>query len=222
MPTLLVPAAGFGKRVGSPRAKELLADERGLPMIDWCIEHARDRKWKSVVVTRAQKTELIEYLAFKRSPLHPVLETCEIKESLEWPDSLLQSQLHWSENNLVVLPDTRFKPAHVLDQLSAALRQGAHAAFALFDVNEETHGPFCAWGIVDPSRFVLCEKPREIPSGMEKKNCKAWGAFGFKKHYGKELLELMLESTLSHRWQKLSRETKFAQLESFVDLTRPL
>lgn len=94
-PTVLIPAAGFGKRVGSPSAKELLPDEDGQPIIAWALRQVAKRGWHAHVITRPAKQPLLEYLE-KQKNNGLSLSIQLIEGSSEWPDSLLQSRQHWS------------------------------------------------------------------------------------------------------------------------------
>lgn len=202
--------------MGSPAAKELLPDAYGQPLIQWALELAANRDWKAHVITRDSKQPLLEYLE-KRKQAGLKLSIQLIEDSTEWPDTLLQSQPYWDDQNLVILPDTRFEPTTVLDELQETLARGADAAFALFDTPE-----FATWGVIDPKQRRLCEKPQEDAQALLAKGCKAWGAFGFQKNAGTELLSQMLASTFDHTWKTLPPRSQFVNLLTFEDLTRKL
>jgi choline kinase len=181
---LLVPAAGFGKRVGGPKAKELLIlKEEAKPLIEWTLALAKRSKMSAVIISRHDKVDLNEYLltASKRYPI----EVCLITKSEEWPDSILQSEAHWTDRNIVVLPDTRFEPKDMAHQIHSVLEKKNYV-FATF-IPEVLH----TWGVVrlTDTESSIAEKPKVWTESDQ-----AWGLFGFQKAHGKKLLQAMLAS----------------------------
>lgn len=212
---MIIPAAGFGRRVGSPESKELLSDEQGRPLIQWGLDQAFLRTWPVHVIVRSEKKSLIQYLEKQKTNLgaHSELLTWqEIEASEEWPDTLLQSQKSWHEKNLVWLPDTRFAPVAALDSLASALIDHLHA-YGVFRVHESK-----TWGILSDDIY-LSEKC-ELQISHELDFC-AWGVLAFRKSIGEKLLNLHLQSTLEQRtvsfdWGAPAK----IQLDWFQDLTR--
>jgi dTDP-glucose pyrophosphorylase len=208
----LIPAAGFGKRVGSPLSKEMLLEVAGgAPLIDWSIRLALQNDLKPVVITRKEKINLIDHLAGR----WPEARVLLIENSKEWPHSVALSESHWDDVNLMLLPDTRFEPQELVGQLLTDCRSGVDVSFATFDVSD-----FTTWGVVDLKSwpFRICEKPRELLSGPDQ--FKAWGFFAFRKSCGAELLNGLLKSNLSHEWSEHLFRTQFHPLNSFRDITR--
>ncbi len=204
---VLVPAAGFGKRAGSPPAKELLPDpETGRPLIEFALERAREANAEPLVITRSAKVELVAAL------VEYGVETLSIEPSREWPDTLLQAEAQWCEHNLVLLPDTRYAPLDAAEKMFRALKGGADVVYATFDVED-----FSTWGVIAKSgeAWSLAEKPAAASAGAM-----AWGIFGFQRGAGRALLEAKLESTVDHNWKLLRGEVATINLNSFVDLTR--
>ncbi len=204
--TFLIPAAGFGRRVGSPLAKELLPHPKTQrPMIAECL--ARCPQGKRHVITRPEKTNLIEFLHLH----HPDVNIQLIENSKEWPETLLLSQPHWTARNVVLLPDTDFMPLNALPELASSLVQSA-VGFATFEVNDPS-----VWGLVDFNNegFAIAEKPRQAPHGA-----KAWGLLGFQASVGVKLLSYLLESTQNHQWKTFDFSFAQVNLESFCDWTR--
>lgn len=215
--TLIIPAAGFGKRVGSPPAKELLPDlNTGKPLIQWSLELAKKRGWPVIVITRKDKTSLIHYLKNVRS--HQPIKIHTINTSREWPDTLLKSQRYWGPRNLVLLPDTRFSPVDALDRIAKKLNQGSPTAFALFKLTTK-HGPYQSWGIINTQQKLHCEKPNTIPFSSQR-NCYGWGVFGFRQPFGVKLLKHLSLSTQTNAWKKLPASSAWIYLKTFEDLTR--
>jgi len=211
-PLVLIPAAGFGTRVGSPPAKELLKGPNGSPLIAFGLDQARHRGWPVHVITRQEKTELIQYLQEYREQWRVELEIQMIEPSREWPDTLLKSKPYWREKNLLCLPDTVFEPHEIWDCLVTAESEIAVAAFKVEDLSK--------WGVfqVLPSAtgISVCEKPHDAISDDRK----AWGILCWKKKAGAILLQAQLESAQDHEWKKLDFSVEFFELSSFEDVTR--
>src|SRR4051812_48128743 len=104
IPRVLIPAAGFGKRMGLPEAKEMLIGPEGTPLIEWSLSFCNKNGLKPLVISRPEKNSLNDYLR------RIGVDTLLIEPSGEWPDTLLKSEELWAEKNLVLLPDTRFSP----------------------------------------------------------------------------------------------------------------
>lgn len=207
---MIVPAAGFGRRVGSPEAKELLLRE-GLnePLIEQPLRLASENAARVVVVTREEKASLLRYLGRRA-------RVVLVRPTREWPESLLLSAGEWGEFNLVCLPDTEFAPLDVVGEMFRVLERGADVVFATF---VPADGEFRTWGVVDTSELRHCEKPRDVSAGAA---VRAWGLFAFRRACGERLLQQMLESTFDHEWRDLSGlgRVEFLELDAFRDLTR--
>lgn len=206
-PLVLLPAAGFGTRVGSPESKELMLGPQGRPLIDHALEQAAVRSWPVHVITRKEKHSLIQYLQ-SLSDLEISIQV--IEPSREWPDTLLQSKPFWNERNLLVLPDTQYAPLSVWDSLGSSQAPLSAAVFSPKN--------FEKWGVLRKSTggiLEVCEKPRDHRPGM-----KAWGLLCFEKSVGENIFSAQLKSTFEHQWKELEIVSEFFDLESFEDLTR--
>jgi GTP:adenosylcobinamide-phosphate guanylyltransferase len=210
---IIIPAAGFGTRMGSPEAKEMLPRPAGValagePLIAWSLSLAKLARANVHVIVRPEKKSLIDYLN-TRYDLTISLQM--VGSTKEWPETLLQSEPFWQKNNLVLLPDVDFAPQAIVDDLFCNMEAGASdLVFATIEKNG-----YRTWGVVDKVSCSHCEKPLVATDSA----C-AWGIFGFQKEFGKVLLQQMLESTFDHHWWKLPGRTDFFNLERFEDLTR--
>ncbi|MEZ0391377.1 MAG: hypothetical protein ACAH59_04125 [Pseudobdellovibrionaceae bacterium] len=205
-PLLLIPAAGFGRRVGQPPAKELLPDPSGRPLIERALKQAQARGWPVHVITRDEKMGLIQFL---RDFSGVEIQVQVIEPSREWPETVLKSRKYWRERNILCLPDTVFSPEGVLDSLASSKFPLAVAAFETSE--------YSTWGVMKTknSGIEICEKPIEARSGM-----RAWGLISFEPFAGEKLFEAQLESTFDHQWKELPIGAEFFSLETFSDLTR--
>ena len=210
---ILIPAAGYGRRLGSPAAKELLSlSGSGKTLIEEALDLVASFGFSTVVITRKDKVEVIAYFKNKKQEERwgARLELLGIDFSSEWPDTLLKSQHLWGPRNLVLLPDTVFRPQNILAQMDEQLKV-VDAVFATHVVDDGKN-----WVVIQRrgEDFWLCEKPQGIASAQ------AWGLFVFQKHAGQILLQNMLESTFDHQWRKLPSKVQFLELEGFRDLAR--
>jgi bifunctional N-acetylglucosamine-1-phosphate-uridyltransferase/glucosamine-1-phosphate-acetyltransferase GlmU-like protein len=228
--TVIIPAAGYGKRVGSPPAKELMLWD-GEPLIQWSLDICRVRGWRPLVVVRKHKAQLIQFC--ERSP---DIDLHVISESEEWPHSVLLAQEHWTSKNLVLLPDTRFAPAKIVDALISDLSERA-LSFAYFETNQ----PLSTWGLIaapegDTASLPFCagvEKPDTTTASylinvekLKESGCslRPWGLFAFRKEKGFEILNHLLQSTMGkteeEKYYQIQTQCNFRKLSHFSDLTR--
>lgn len=207
-PLVLVPAAGRGRRVGSPESKEMLPDEMGRPLIDWAIDHAFARGWPVHVIVRPEKRSLISHLQSRKKDGNLAIQ--KISGSMECSHSMILSRAHWHDRNILILPDTRWHPAGALDAIFAGLEHhaGVYGTFPVADPSP--------WGCVDfgPASVEISEKCSPHRPGL------AWGLIGFRKSAGVSLLAAHLESVLSGKPQRVHEACAQVPLQDFVDLTR--
>lgn len=209
-PLVLVPAAGFGRRVGSPEAKELLLRDDGTLLIDLALQTASERGWPVHVITRPEKRSLIRYL--EQVP-HVTVQT--IGPTFDWPETLLASEHYWHEWNLVFLPDMEFKPRKIVDDLAFMMSLGkADVVTANHLVNDPEK-----WGVLWPEKGIGLTVGEKVPVNVDEPRW-AWGLYGFRKTVGKVLLEAQLASCRDHRLKHLQIRAASLQLDEFKDLTR--
>lgn len=171
----IIPCAGFGTRMRMQphEAKELLLDEDGNPTIDWSLNICKKYDIEPIIVTRPEKIEFNHFLDQRGI-------TYVFDEGKSVGISLLKSQPYWSDYNIILLPDTRFEyDDKFFINIFKAMKAGNDSIFALFNVDD-----YLNWGIICDNTFY--EKPKRIFT--EDDNAFAWGVIGFKKEYGKTLL----------------------------------
>lgn len=207
-PLIIVPAAGFGNRVGSPLSKEMLKRSDDTFLIDLALTQAQKLSWPMHVVTRKEKVNLTEYLNSKDNVSVQLIEA-----SQEWPDSVLKSKDYWHEWNLLFLPDTEYSPADIIDQLWLEMRsRKIEFAAATFPTDEPK-----LWGCIRQvgDGYEFCEKPNDKRRGAE-----AWGFLFFKKEFGEKLFSSLLESCFDHQWKFFKTKSVTLQMDEFKDITR--
>jgi hypothetical protein len=232
----LIPAAGYGRRVGSPEAKELFLRQnvKAEPLIEQPLRLARECGARAVVVTRSEKKSLVDHLSQRDC------ELLFVPPTRDWAESLLLSKPHWQDMNLICLPDVEFSPHSIMDKMFDGLlsHDVVFATFqpkdfevtadrAVVTLSSEKIKPAChsktiqklkAWGVVDVANHRHCEKPQSMPP--EDADLRAWGLFGFRREFGEQLLQQMLDSTFDHQWRLLPGRIQYLSLTDFFDLTR--
>lgn len=210
-PLVILPAAGFGRRLGSPEAKEVLPLWNGRPLIDKALSLAVDRSWPVLVVTRKEKVSLLEHL--RKYPMLNI-EVVLVEPTRDWPESLLATQNHWREWNLVTLPDTDYSPAGIWDEMSEFRSSEVDLVVAQHTVSDPER-----WGFLNFTEHGL--SVGEKPQSTIGRASTAWGLYMFHKRIGQKLLQTQLQSQIEQRWMEIeSIRGSALSLESFEDLTR--
>lgn len=203
---IIIPAAGFGKRVGSPPAKELFPHPKtGNPLIEEALKKARS-VGTPLVITRPDKTELIEYLKATNTQYHLIGAT------REWPITVLASEPFWLEKNVLLLPDTDFNSAsQIINELIQGLEKNS-VTLGVFPVQDSS-----VWGMIknDERKLMIADKPRMGFSSMQ-----AWGLIGFNKAAGNKLFTAIAESNVDGSWKKTDLDYSTYKLSGFADLAR--
>lgn len=236
---VLIPAAGYGVRVGRPESKEMLkrpgshvlgfsgASFSGSPLIEEPIRRAWDAGAAVLVITREEKKSLIRYLEdLKAESPGRELQVQLVPPTKDWPDTLLASAPYWRKWNCVVLPDTEYEPRDMLSHISnLALSNFNLSDFNLSDFNlivaQHQVQNLSTWGVIQLANdsVRLCEKPQST-AGLSHSDF-AWGLYAFKKELGEKLLRLQSESSQDHQWKELKGvKAKELRLKSFMDLGR--
>ena len=243
--TMIIPAAGFGRRVGSPLSKEMLVlEDSGQPLIENSLNIALLNCWKVCIATRKEKTNLLAHLKKWSEKIDIKIQF--IENSKEWPDTILQTAPHWTEKNIMILPDTRWS-APTQNELAteSALVNSLDSyscAYATFSVDEPQF-----WGNISsssPQSMCQAETPpqanarskteasgrafsnlpllkiAEKPKHILDSSFKAWGLVAFRKSAGEKLWTAHLQSTLENKEIELNLDSIQFPLASFIDLTR--
>lgn len=220
---LIIPAAGFGTRVGRPHAKELhLNPQTGRPLIELSLQLAKQCKYSYHLITRKEKSQLVEFVqTYAKSNDIPLsiqfVEIIEGQSGWEWPRTVYESRYYWQEKNILILPDTEFAPTDCLPQLAEDLNH-CDCSFATFLAhNPEVWG--CLYHDADQT-YSICEKPATAAADTAKLSSLAWGIIGFRKKAGELLFPILQESNQDRQWKKLKMSCRQVRLEFFKDLTR--
>ena len=200
----ILPCAGLGTRMGmkNNEAKELLLDPTyQTPIIDYSLKICKDQGFTPVIISRKEKREFNRYVSGKA-------ELLIIEPRGEWMDSILQSKDLWEEKNILILPDTRFRP---IDEASKLVKDldFCNLSFGLHFVKHTQN-----WGIVkqiDMKTYDVIEKPKDNIFCST-----AWGIVAFKPEQGEQLFEGF---RTKNQWFRVENAS-CAYLQSFKDITR--
>ncbi len=224
MLTVLLPAAGFGKRNPGHEVKELML-QGGKPLIENSFDllnssAVKDFLAKIVIITRVEKRLpfeiwLAQYSRQKAFDVPVYFHLLE-PEGHEWPFSLLSARGYWGEKNLVLLPDTRLELGMKgISEIDFILGISS----SVWAVKKMHHVQLKSYGVVTRNgneALTVTEKPISFVSSW------VWGAFGFRREVGVELLQALEKSTFDHSKIELPPKSEVVELEYFRDLSRPV
>jgi hypothetical protein len=209
---VIIPAAGYGTRMGSPEAKELLINPyTGKPFIEFSFSQARMLDAPIVLIIREEKKALKNWAIDYCRQNFLSLEILEISPTSEWPETVLRSESLWGDKNILLLPDTDWKPAPLLKDISEKIRiPSMEVVYGVFKTRKLN------WGFVNTNNGLsLCEKPIHFLQDYE-----AWGIIAFTKDAGNALFKAHLESTFDHRIKTLNLKAQKIDILEFNDRTR--
>lgn len=195
----IIPCCGYGTRVGMKphESKELLPDHISgyKHLIDFAIGFCKRNNIEPFVITRKAKKDLIKYL--KEKKIDYMLY--EPKDGDEWAQTVLASKDHWHNENILILPDTRWNEYFIAKDIELMLKLGNDVVFGIHEVPDPQN-----WGIIE--NYTLFEKPKHF-TGKEW----AWGLIGFSNGFGEDIF---LDKPY------FLKNAGFIKLTGFKDVTR--
>ncbi len=214
---VLIPAAGFGRRMGSPPAKELLIPlGRSRNFIDQALYLCRHWQTQALVVLRKDKYELQQHLQATTSP--DWVRILAIENSKEWADTCLQAIPELVERNLLLLPDTEFEPQGLGAEMLAAVDSEPSRQLILATFSPPNLSSWGCWQRhpEKSDRSQIAEKPSQAAHPAE-----AWGLVAFHRQVARPLFTAIQTSHETQgEWQDLPVKPTIRTLEKFEDLTR--
>lgn len=199
----IIPACGYGTRVGMEpnQSKEMLWNKDAGYLIDYSIKLCNDYGITPLIITRKEKTDLIQYVEDKA-------ELLIMEPGKEWADTVWKSKEAWGDYNILLLPDARWSSeAEILKQLKYHASSRLNLTIATHTIEDPSK-----WCVVSANNTALIEKPQDAAKGV----WEAFGVLGFSKWYGEELFY----DLVNHGWSRIPRETQFLKLYKFEDVTR--
>jgi dTDP-glucose pyrophosphorylase len=173
----IVPAAGYGRRLGSPaQGKELVRVPGPLPdsttpgpVIDWLLRALETAKvGEIIVVSRPDKTELELHLR-NTARQTPQINLVHIKSSPSVPHTLLAGLEHAGQAQIAFgFPDMLFRPMGVFDQLFDGLTHDLDAVLGICPASKSTQcdrvltGPDNILERIYPKPLTMADRPTWI------------------------------------------------------------
>lgn len=202
----IIPACGLGTRMNMPinKSKELLPHPLyNTTLIGRHFYHCKQVGIEPLVITRQEKTDLIDYCALNQ--VECVIQPLQG----EWVDTVLNSSSHWFDRNCLILPDTIYRDYNDLAPLVKHQELGSKIVVGYHDVTDPEK-----WGIVQD--YQIIEKPNHQKLTPQSSNVyQAWGTLGFNKSAGLELFTGLKQN----KWYNL-KDASFYRLINFKDVTR--
>lgn len=247
MMTVILPCAGEGNRLGLQTPKELFLITPHTRLIDFSLDHIRAflRSFSAgaagdpspipltvAVVVRPWKQEVAEYVARRLPEL--TVETVMFNDAYsEWPGSVYSAARFFSQNNLVLLPDSCLRlnqgtPRHAavcndpegktLPELSLEALERYPVFFGSVSCGEaQTLKSLGALRVDRAEVTAFQDKPSR---DLETFNA-FWGCYGFRKAHG-EALYHFLSRSVRHQPAPLNRQSFYPvgaiPLHSYYDL----
>jgi dTDP-glucose pyrophosphorylase len=197
----IIPCAGFGTRMGMDpnKSKELLIDPTtNRPMIEYHLDICKTYNLVPHIILRQEKVDLIEYCDNNN------IMCSSVSHNREWPYTVFLSHGKWAYKNILLLPDSKFEPTNIVDNIVNDLRLGAEVSLGVHEVQDPEK-----WCIVRD--YELIEKSKQVVGKQW-----AFGVIGFTYGAG---LKLFAELDQEKRARLLNR-TSIQYLDSFKDITR--
>jgi dTDP-glucose pyrophosphorylase len=205
----IIPAAGFGSRVGSPPAKELLLHPNGQRFIDHTIDLAYKLNTQVLVISRKDKHALNEYLIEKQKH-DKRLSLLLIDQTPEWTWSVQLASPYFHQKNILLLPDSDWGTFDVGKDLLKSL-DSSEISVGVFQVENPK-----VWGMIEvkENSLFMGEKPLKTESHL------AWGLISFQGSFGKIFWEKYKTTSQQHHMIPISTHFKILKLQWFRDLSR--
>lgn len=195
----ILPCAGFGTRVNTPldKSKEL-NHYNGKPLIEYSLDICKKYNLTPHIITRKEKIDLIAYCEAKNITVQ-ILD----KPGKEWAHTVLLSNNYWTENNILMFPDSIWKDEGQIEDMILNLQMGNPLALGVFNVEDQS-----LWSVIN--NYCICEKPNIKGPGI------AWGIVGFKKITGQYFFEVLKIKGIYSELETVS----FHLVNGFEDVTR--
>jgi len=212
--TIILPCAGEGSRMGLSIPKELFEIVPGTRLIDFSLEHIRafpqKEKITTAVVIRPGKRKVAEYVTGQLPGI--TVKTVMFNDNyLEWPGSVYSANRVFSENNLVLLPDSflglsaNVNNVNTKEKSPVTTDSGGNTLVELMadalSIHKVVFGcSECKDGeILETLGAVRIEKGiisgfQDKPSGSLENFNGFWGCYGFRKEYGRVLYDFLIQS----------------------------
>jgi len=224
--TVILPAAGKGKRLNLPYPKEILRLNKEKALIDNSFDFFDGlprNQVEFVVVINEEKTEIVKYLAKYKSK-YDISFTYQNPDEIEYTGAIKSAKHLFGENNIVLLPDTLLTLPKGVSLAQTVQHHLDKYEFAFLFKPETDKQMLMTKGCVqlDENMRVLAYEDKPLDN-ISKFNG-YWCSFAFKKEAFDECIAFMEQSTLKLGQPKLLIEqtpifkSKSIEVEDFKDL----
>lgn len=207
--TVILPSAGEGSRLNLTYPKELYEIQKGLKLIDLSLQHIKNyctyskNNLKISVVITPKKEDVFFYVKEQL----PFLEVNKIyfnNNYKEWPGSVFSAQKTFSDNNIVLLPDTNIALSKKNKYLSESGKSIFEIGLDCMDRFEAVFGyiktnnkiklmNLGAMNVIHGKVKFFKDKPNRRIQNYNS----FWGCYGFKKKSAKKLYIFLEQSVLN-------------------------
>jgi len=196
--TVILPAAGKGKRLNLPYPKEILRINQSKALIDNSFE-LFDGKYREdiqfVVIINEEKTEIIKYLSkYKRQ--FNISFTFQNPDEQEYTGAIKSAKHLFGDDNIVLLPDTILtmpSGAKIFDEVKIKLKENKFTFLFKEECDEKMLSSKGSLKLDDNLRVIDYEdKPSKNLSSYNG----YWCGFAFKKEVFDDCISFMEQSTL--------------------------
>ncbi len=210
--SIILPCAGEGKRLGAPGAKELFEIYPGKKLIDFSIAHIKafisreninkeNREFKVITVIKPGKEDVFQHVKNLLSEVR--VEYVMFNDNYrEWPGSVFSAESHFSEINIVFLPDSFIKFG--ADDLIYSDESGETIISKAAKILENDMLVFGVIKCSDPKKLSTLGAIRSVNNKVElfadkpvdnmSKYNSFWGVYGFQNTSGRDVYEFLIDS----------------------------
>ena len=202
--TVILPAAGKGKRLNLPYPKEILRLDNEKALIDNSFDLfsglSRDDV-EFVVIINEDKTEIVKYLAKYKNRFN-ISFTFQDPNELEYTGAIKSAKHLFGKINLVLLPDTILTLPKNFDLISQLTESLQSTGFTFLFKKENDHAMLRTKGCLKLSKDMLVIDYEDKPQRDLSRFDGYWCAFAFHKDVFDITMDFMEKSTL--RLEKLN------------------
>lgn len=224
--TVILPAAGKGKRLNLPYPKEILRLNKEKALIDNSFDFFDGlprNQVEFVVVINEEKTEIIKYLAKYKSKFD-ICFTYQKPDEIEYTGAIKSAKHLFGENNIVLLPDTLLTLPKGVSLAQTVQHHLDTYDFAFLFKPETDKQMLMTKGCVQLDENMQVLAYEDKPFDNISKFNGYWCSFAFRKRAFDDCIAFMEQSTLKRGLPKLLIEqtpifrSKSIEVEDFKDL----
>ncbi|MDB2466824.1 sugar phosphate nucleotidyltransferase [Planktomarina temperata] len=196
--TVILPAAGKGSRLNLPYPKEILRINEDKALIDFSFDlfdTVSRHQVEFVVVINEEKTEIVRYLA-KYKNRFDISFIYQKPDSFEYTGAIKSAKYLFSENNLVLLPDTLLTLPKRFNLLQTVEQRLQNHEFTFLVKPETNKKMLKTKGCLQLDKNMCVVAYEDKPSNNLSRFNGYWCGFAFKQEAFDQSIDFMEQSTL--------------------------